>query len=198
MGIRSLGLIEETQDDLRRLLKRLDSDPAVAWGLYLTLWQKLVMFFERHGCQPATDNADQVLSRIARRNDLDAIKNVGAFAYGVARKIKMERLAERNKVVEFDDSTTPVISNADPETEVIDGIDKDRKVQCIVKCLRKLPPEERRTFISFELADPETRVADRARLAQRLRVSAGTLRVSVFRTRQQLAQNVRKCLRMNG
>lgn len=191
-------MVETTQDDLRRLLRRLDPDPAVAWDMYLTLWQKLVMFFEHNNCHPASDHADEALSRIARRTDMDAIQNIGAFAWGVARKMKLEILGEQVNVVPFDDSIERKLLRGNAEEKIVEGIDKRRKVECIVRCLRELPAEERVTFVSFELADPETRVADRSKLAARRGMSVGTLRVSVFRTKSKLTRNVRKCLRTKG
>src|SRR5260370_33231879 len=107
--------------------------------MYLTLWQKLVMFFQHHNCHPANDNADEVLSRIARRSNLDVIQNVGAFAWGVARRMKLEIWGGQANVVPFDDSIERKIVEGNIEEKIVESIDKDRKVDCILQCLKQLP-----------------------------------------------------------
>ena len=44
-----------------------------AWEIYVTVWEKPVTFFQ--DCPPATDHAHEVLSRIARKDDMDNIRN---------------------------------------------------------------------------------------------------------------------------
>ena len=194
-----LIVVEATQDDLRRLIRRLDPDPAVAWEMYLTLWQKLVMFFERNNCPPASDHADEALSRIARRPDLDVIQNVGAFAYGVARKMRSEIYEKLKREVPIEDlpgGTVAIAQNV--EVELVERIDLQTKARCFEQCIQRLPADERAIFLAFELADPASRADARSKLAAQTRISAGALRVRVFRIRREIERCARKCLINRG
>jgi DNA-directed RNA polymerase specialized sigma24 family protein len=185
-------VVEATQDDLKRLLKRLDRDPEIAWESYLTVWQKLVKFFQHHNYAPAGDHAHEVLSRIARRDDLGDIRNVGAFAYGVARKMISEK---PNRETSLEGLPEATVSNwTSGPIDPTDNIDRQRKLRCIQHCLERLPENERNLFLSFELADSETRVHDRSKLAAGAGVSAGALRVRAFRIRRDLERCAGKCL----
>ncbi len=188
-------MVEATQDDFKRFLKRLHPDPEVAWETYSTVWQKLMMFFQRNGCPAASDHADEALSRIARRDDLDNIRNFGAFAYGVARTMRSEIWEKMKKEVSlesFPGGTIPDGRNM--EKEIVENIDRQRQVRCFRRCVGKLPPDERTLFLSFKLADRETRTDDRSKMAAQTGISAGTLRVRVFRIRREVERCARKCL----
>lgn len=85
--------------------------------MYVTLRQKLVTFFRQNNCHPADDHADEALSRIARRDDVDEIRNVSAFAYGVARRMKLDIYEKAKREVSLDDGldvagTFPPVSSA--------------------------------------------------------------------------------------
>jgi DNA-directed RNA polymerase specialized sigma24 family protein len=194
-------VVEATQDDLRRLLKRLDPDPAIAWETYLTVWQKLVMFFQHNGCPPATDYADEALSRIARQTDLDSIQNLGAFAYGVARKMRSEIAKKQGKEVPlngFPEGDIMDTASQNRETDLVERIDMQRNIACFLQCLEQLPADDRATFLAFKLADRDTRIAYRSTMAMRNGVSPATLRVRVSRTGRELERCVRKCLGSRG
>jgi DNA-directed RNA polymerase specialized sigma24 family protein len=188
--------VGEAKGDFRDLLRRLDSDPAVASETYLILRQKLILFFQHNNCPPAEDHADEALSRIARRSELDSVENIGAFAYGVARMMILEIREKQKKATPLDDWMETGAAERNPEARIVAGIDRQRKMNCFLRCLKELPDEERLTFITFELADPETRVADRIKLATRRGMTAGALRVNVFRIRTKLTRNVLKCLKI--
>lgn len=190
--------MEATQDDLRRLLKRLDPDPAVAWETYLSVWQKLVTFFQCNKCHAASDQADEALSRIARRDDLDSIRNFGAFAYGVARTMRSEIHEKLKRDVPLDgfpEGDIPDSKCGNLETRIVEGIDTQRKVECFLQCLDKLPHDDRALLLAFKLADRETRVGDRRKLAAEAGVSASTLRVRVSRIGSDMERCARKCLK---
>lgn len=187
--------METTQDDLRRLLKRLDPDPEAAWEKYRTIWQKLVTFFQHHNCPSASDHAHDALSRIARRDDLEEVRDVGAFAYGVASKMRFEIYEKLKREISIEDPTSGA---GDRESlrvvDPVEEIDRQRKLTCVRRCLRRLTADERKLFLSFQLADGKTRSEERSQLAVFTGISVGALRVRVFRIRREVERCARKCL----
>lgn len=188
--------LETTQDDLNWLLKHLDGDREAAWEKYRTIWQKLEMFFQCHNCPSPSEHADEALSRIARRDDLADIRSIPAFAYGVARKMSLEIYEDRKKQIPIEDLPGGTVADRrNVELEALDNIDTDRRLRCIRLCLEKLPSDERLLFINFQTADPDTHREDRRKLAANAGISAGALRVRVFRIRRDLERCARKCLK---
>jgi DNA-directed RNA polymerase specialized sigma24 family protein len=185
-------LAEATRDDLSKLLKRLHPDREVAWGMYILIWEKLVMYFQRHNCTPSSDRAHDALSRIARRDDLDEIRNIAAFAYGVARKMMRETSIRETSLETLPES---VVSNwASVQIEPAEGVDRQRQLQCIRRCLEELPTNDRVVFLSFELADGAVRMRQRKKLAMKAGVSVGAFRVRVFRIRRDIERCARTCM----
>jgi DNA-directed RNA polymerase specialized sigma24 family protein len=194
-------LVEASGDDLKKLLKRLHPDPDVAWEMYFTLWRKLVTSLEHRNCPSAQDEAHEVLGRIARRHNLDAIENIEAFAYGVIKMMRFEIPDKQKRELAFDETLESKVrsgQNEDPETEIVVRIDRERKVKCFLHCLAKLTTDDRDLILSFKLAEPETRTADRRKLAEKRGVTEGTLRVRVHRIRRNLELCARKCLKTNA
>jgi DNA-directed RNA polymerase specialized sigma24 family protein len=187
--------VEATEDDLKKLLKRLDPDPEAAWEKYRTIWQKLVTFFQHHNCPSASDHAQDALSRIARRDDLEEIRDVGAFAYGVASKMRFEIYEKLKREISIED---PAGAIGDRESsnvvDPIEEIDRQRKLTCFTRCLRRLTADERKLFLNFQLADSKIRSEERNKLAMLAGISVGALRVRVCRTRREVEQCARKCL----
>lgn len=190
--------MEASRDDLKKLLARLHPDPDVGWEMYLTLWRKLVTSLEHRNCPAAQDEAHEVLGRIARRDNLDAIENIEAFAYGVIKMMKFEVPKKQKRELPFDETVESKVRsghNEDPETEIVDRIDKGRRVKCFLQCVARLSTDDRDLLLSFKLADAKTRTADRRKLAEQRGVSTATLRVSVYRIRKEVGVCARKCLK---
>lgn len=189
-------MAEKIQDDFNRLFGRLDPDPEVAAGMYVTLRQKLVTFFRQNNCHPANDHADEALSRIARRDDFDEIRNVEAFAYGVARIMKLDIYEKARREVPLDDSLGGryISTGRDVEIDIIEDIDRPRRSRCARHCLEKLPADERALFLGYQMVADETRIQDRKKLAERIGIQEGTLKTKVCRIRLDLERCARKCL----
>jgi len=190
--------VEASGDDLKKLLKRLHPDPDVAWEMYLTLWRKLVTSLEHRNCPSAQDEAHEVLGRIARRDNLGAIENIEAFAYGVIKMMRFEVPGKQKRELPFDETVESKVQsghNENPETEIVDRIDKERRVKCFLQCLARLSTDDRDLLLSFKLADAKTRTAHRRKLAEQRGVSTATLRVSVYRIREEVGVCARKCLK---
>ena len=191
---------DPTPDDFKGFLQWLDPDPQVAGKKYITTWEKLVMYF--NGCPDPSEHAHEVLSRIARKDDLDKVLNFNAFAYGVARKVRSEI---RRKPIEMsgEDTIGKRVLDTSPnpervEDKIIRAIDSKREVVCLEECLAELPIDERKLFLSYELADPERRAAERKKLAMQYGLSEGTLKVRTHRIRSDLHLRVKQRLTNRG
>ena len=189
-------MAEKIQDDFNRLFRRLSPDPEVAAQLYVTLRQKLVTFFRQNNCHPADYHADEALSRIARRDDVDEIRNVGAFAYGIARRMKLDIYEKAKREISLDEGLDGryVSTARDVEADIIEDIDRPRRSGCAQHCLEKLPADERALFVGYQMVADETRIEDRKELAERLGIQEGTLKTRVCRTRLDLERCARRCL----
>jgi len=191
-------LVDVTQDDLRRLINRLDTDPKVAWERYLTLWQKLNRFFEYSNCPAPNDHADEVLSRIARKDDSVELRDITSFAYGVARTVRLEIWESSKKNVPLEAVQTDPKRDDDGEDGlIVQSIDDEARLRCLVGCLKKLPARQRTIFLRFKLAQ-EDRIADHFDLAERLGVSPGTLRVKMHRIFKEVRECARICMEQRG
>lgn len=191
---------DPTPDDFKRFLQWLDSDPQVAEKKYITIWNKLVMYF--NGCPDPSEHAHEVLFRIARRVDLDKVLNFNAFAYGVARNVRSEI---RKKPIEMpiEDTVGRRVSHTGPnpervEDKVIRNIDSKREVVCLQECLAELPTDERKLFLAYELAEPQRRAAERKKLAMQYGLSEGTLKVRTHRIRSDLHLRANQRLASRG
>src|SRR5687767_3940715 len=80
-----------TAQGLERLLARLGPDPDAAAREYAALHQRLVEYFDRRGSSAAEALADQTLDRVTvRLQEDEAIRQLPAFCYGVARNVLRE------------------------------------------------------------------------------------------------------------
>src|SRR5260370_34167763 len=137
---------EANLEDFRRLLGRLSTDPADAWQAYNTLRQKLIMFFEYHCRFQAEELAEEVLDRIAKKSESYEITNVAEFAFGVARNLRKEA-SRKTLIMRMSDSATAkerLRPDENPEHTLICRIDSQQRLQCFLKCMRRLDAEDRR------------------------------------------------------
>src|SRR5579864_9164930 len=72
------------------LLRHLDSDRDCAGRRYEEIRQKLIRFFAWNDCGMQEDLADEVLDRVALRLESEAVRDLMAFAWGVARNLVRE------------------------------------------------------------------------------------------------------------
>lgn len=187
------------QDDFLRLLARLSPERERAWQEYARLRQKLVMFFEPH--LEAEELAEDVLDRIAQKEDTYPISNVTEFAFGVARNLRKETYRrDQAKVSVADDEDLPA-GKSKSENTLIDAIDTEKKRRCFSLCLEHLNPEQRRWIFEYFPADDWQLDERRHQLAQKLNLSGGALRTRMTRLREKLENCCGRCVggqRKNG
>jgi DNA-directed RNA polymerase specialized sigma24 family protein len=183
---------EASIEDLRRLLGRLSSDPAEAWQAYDTLRQKLILFFEYHCRSQAEEFADEVLDRMAKKSETYEITNVVEFAFGVARNLRKEA-ARKALAVPLADSADRVSSDENPEAAIVDKIDSEQKLQCFLKCLRRLNAVDRELLFHYYPIENDDLEEQRLRLAEKHQVNINALRTRMARLREKMEKCFENC-----
>ncbi len=180
------------REHLLRLLARLSPQRERAWQEYASLRKKLVMFFEPHA--EAEELAEDVLDRIARKEDSYQIINVAEFAFGVARNLRKEMYRRDSaRVSATDDGSFPV-EQSGPESGLIASIDSEKKKRCFFICMQQLSAEERRLILEYFPDDEEPPDERRQKLAAELKISSGALRTRMTRLRERLEHCCGRCI----
>src|SRR5690348_8056203 len=151
----SSGRRREIQpEDFRRLLSRLNPDPARASEAYEKLRGELVKFFNRNQTHfEAEELADRALDEVARKPDSYEIRNVSQFAIGIARYLQMEKSRRSSATIHIVNNQDFASPDQNPEDAALQRIDKARRVECFVKCLEVLKPEERWLVLEYYPAE---------------------------------------------
>jgi DNA-directed RNA polymerase specialized sigma24 family protein len=177
---------ELTQTAFDMLLLRLDPDPEEAGKKYETLRRKLVMLFGFWGSHFPEDQADEAISRTARKIlEGQDIKNLNGYVLEIARLVHKE-------MVKIEITRRVVLKQRQQDGAVeADQADEERRQRCYTQCLESLPAEDRALIVSY----CQGRGApDRERLAAQLGMPLNSLRVSAFRIRRKLGNCLRNCL----
>jgi DNA-directed RNA polymerase specialized sigma24 family protein len=182
------GLTEQT---FARLLDVLDADRDLAGERYEDLRRTLVRFFEWRGAPFPEDHADQTLDRVARRlAEGVEIKNIGGYAYVVARLIFLETLkAPESRRVEIEPAGLMATVG---EVDVAE--DSERRLGCLDRCLHGLPADSRELIVEYYREDERGRIETRRALAARLGVKSEALTNRAQRVRDRLERCVNTCL----
>ena len=182
------------------LLRRLDTDRNRAGEKYEEVRWKLVRFFQWNCWLAAEELVDETLNRVAERvaERGDEIPDVAAFAWGVARKVRLEALRKDLKTVRLPDL---------PHVDSFVAIDRDstdvqcelgqRRLECLRMCIQCLSPQDRRLLLRYH-APKGRRIEGRQRLAKENTLSMLALRVRANRLRHKLEECIRKHLAANA
>jgi DNA-directed RNA polymerase specialized sigma24 family protein len=171
-----------TTEAFTLLLQALDPDSGRAAEKYEILRHRLIVFFDVRSAAAPEDMADEVLDRVCRRlEEGEAIRGVTQYCYGVASRVLRELWrGERRRL--------PVLPVSDDVEE------KERRDQCLTRCLERLGGEARDLMLRYYAGAGRARSADRDRLAAELGISISGLRVKMHRLREQLQEQMERCL----
>jgi len=151
---------------------------------YERLRARLIYFFERKGCRIPAELSDETISRVSRRVEEGIeIEDVFKFSYGVARLVLLEHWRDPKR--EWDQLDEQVSSpKSDREFD-------EYCLECMKKCLRALPSEERDLIVKNCTLDKK----GKEELARSLGLKISALRLRVFRIRTKLHECREKCVR---
>lgn len=187
---------EVGEQDLRRLLGRLDPDPECAWQAYGELHLALLTYFQHNHCVDPEQLADETLDRIARKPEAVEIVNVAEFAFGIARNLRREagrRTALRTDLAYLMQCEEGKSKEPSPEETIVSKLEMNTRRACLRRCLARLTPEERQLFQQYHPDECEALDEHRQRLADAMGVSWVSLRMRVSRIRRKLEQCFQDC-----
>ena len=178
-----------------RLLLLLDPDRDRAGERYELIRTQLVRIFEWRGCPYPESLADETIDRVGRR--LEQGEQIRAadpalYFYGVARNVLKEYWTERRRETgtRMAEASARVQESSTPEER-----ERELRLDCLDRCMEKLPAERRRLIERYYGSDPGGKIEDRAALAKDLGIAAGTLRIRAHRIRRILEACVNDCMR---
>jgi DNA-directed RNA polymerase specialized sigma24 family protein len=175
-----------TASTLASLLTRLDGDPERAGAAYESLRRALIGFFTWRGAATPEECADETLDRLAARvSEGVVVEDVPRFARGIARLVLLEHWRRP------DARRAPL---ADVRSQPAEPRDDDSLHRCLDRCLAQLPPGGRDLILGYYVAEGRTRIDNRRRFAEALRVSESALRNRTQRLRDGLERCITECL----
>lgn len=180
---------ELTRTAFDGLLARLDADPVVAGEKYEHLRRALLRFFSWHQTLEADTSVDETLDRIARRlAGGEMIEDVPAFAYGVARLVRLERQRQSAaKPTTTDEGLVAHAAEQPPE-------DVEARDACLQRCLGEIPAKERDFIVTYYVGTGRERIEGRAQLAAAHGLTENALRHRAQRLRNRLRVCAADCV----
>jgi DNA-directed RNA polymerase specialized sigma24 family protein len=171
------------------LLLHLDPDRDRAGEKYELLRLKLAQFFRARACRAVEDLTDEVFDRLARRiAEGEEIRNVFGYGLGIARLVWLESL----KDPEAHQAPLDDLQLIQPLDE--DEIDKKSRLACLDRCLRALPEADSALLVEYCSCEDVSRSAARRRIADRLQIPIGALRIRVHRIKAKFSECFDHCL----
>lgn len=169
-----------TTNAFELLLKHFDDNREEAARKYVSLYTKLTRYFDWRGCNMPDWHADETMIRIARRIEQGAvITNFQGFMFGVARKVAMEALKERER----EQRILTYLSQA----ESSDGsLDHENLLARIEAGLLKLTPGGRELLLAYYTGGDDKNREFRRKLAANKGISPNALRIRVHRLKAML------------
>jgi DNA-directed RNA polymerase specialized sigma24 family protein len=179
---------ELTSEALNGLLARLHPDPVAAGEEYEHLRRALLKFFSWHQIPDAESSVDEALDRVARRLDTGhTIDDVRAFAYGVARLVRLERQRQSAAMPTTSDERLAALAATPPPDEF------DVRDAWLERCLGQLSENDRDLIVTYYVGMGRDRIDGRARLAATLGLSENALRLRAQRLRDRLRIYAAQC-----
>ncbi len=179
-----------TQEAFDKLLTYLGPDRESAGEKYLEVRSNLIRFFEWRGCSFPEDHADETINRVAKRaSEGEEIRNPTSYFLGAARMLLLEIHKEREK----ERQALCELANAEATSYEFEEVEP--RVQCLERCLEKLPAENRALILQYYRGEKGEKIENRKRLTDRFKVPINTLRMRVLRLREKLLVCVENCLK---
>jgi DNA-directed RNA polymerase specialized sigma24 family protein len=169
-----------------KLLALFDADRERAGEQYEALRAKLTRLFEWRGSSAPDEHADETLNRVTRKVEQgEAVRDVHAFAGGVARLVWLEAVKRERRAREALEQMPGREGDGNAEA----------RLECFDSCLGKLPGDGRSLVTEYYREEKAAKIEARKKLAASLGIPHGTMRLRVHRLRAQLEKCVGDCLK---
>lgn len=179
-----------------KLLLTLDPDRERAAEKYEAIRRRLVQLFQWRGCLSGETLADDTIDRVSRRleeGEVIRASDPAIYFYGVARNVLKEYWTEQRKEQTLERSSGPVRETPAGQWD-LDHQEVDERLECLDRCLAGLSRENKQLIMTYYRSEKSGKIADRTELANRLKLSAGALRIRAHRIRGQLEECVTECM----
>ena len=182
-----------SEESFARFLAWLDNGTASNGHEYIALRQRLVSYFERKGCEPADDLADETLERVNRRLDqvgaIDA-ETPAKFCYITAKFVFLEYLRSgKRKEHAADGKDLEKLVSGDPYEE---DSDKERLSRSLDKCLIALAAEDRDLILGYYFGERRAKIDHRRSLSEKLGITTNALAIRACRIRERLENCIKE------
>jgi DNA-directed RNA polymerase specialized sigma24 family protein len=178
---------------LKELLTLLHPDEAQAGVEYQKLHERLARFFDWNNAQDPAALADEALDRLAKRatEPEEGVRNVSAFALGIARHLLQEEARRQLKMVEIGRHWHAMESarRQEPGAEALED--------ALQHCLERMRPERRRLIEAYYSYNGAEKIKMHQKLAEAEGLSLNALRNRALRTRQELETCIHKQMGKN-
>lgn len=174
------------------LLAWLNTDREQASSIYLNLRQSLLRIFAWNRCTDPEGMTDETFDRVARQAHTlreTYVGNPKRFFYAVANNL----IKEYQKKIKSYISIEGIEIAEDPPQELEEET-SERRIECLSKCLQKLPKEKRELILDYYAKEKRAKSIHRAAMARQLGVSIQALRVRMLRLRGGLEECIELCL----
>jgi len=192
------------EEALAHLLRWLSLDKEQAGLRYENLRRRLIELFARRGAPSFVldELADDTLDRVGRKLAAgEVIQNPEPMAYihGVACNVLNEYWRQQSRRVNHE---VPIEDITLRDQEALEANrqhqlarqEMERRLECLDKFLKKLPPEEERLLRTCHHDDPRQQAKNRRAAARQLGLEESSLRVHLRRIRQTLERKIQACV----
>jgi RNA polymerase sigma factor (sigma-70 family) len=186
----------DPRDDFDRSSSAIDHERDSADAGFERLRDKLIFYFESKRCDSPEDLAMETLVRLVRRSaEEKAVNDISRYAYGIARNVLHEywRSARSHTLGEHEYQRFSQ-SDAGSGSELVGPDEKERRLQCLEKCVQQLPEQSRELLYSYLQGTGSAGRENRRMLAESLGISRETLTLRVFHIRNRMRKCIEKCL----
>jgi DNA-directed RNA polymerase specialized sigma24 family protein len=182
------------RETLKQLLDLLGPDEEQAAAEYRKLHERLTRFFEWNHVEDPMALADEALDRLGKRaTDAEikgGVRDVSAFALGVARHLLQEEGRRQQKNAEISRHWKIHKSNVSSDAEEMED--------ALQHCLAKMQPDRRKLLETYYVYSGAEKAVMHQKLAQEYGLSINALRNRAMRARQELEASMRRYLKENS
>jgi DNA-directed RNA polymerase specialized sigma24 family protein len=171
-------------------LRRLDEDSEKAGLKYEALRSRVITMFRCRGLPDPAGLADEAIDRIVKGLEREEIRDIFAYASGVARHVASEAFRRPPPVslAEVQEPRQKQTSDDSQENET------DRRLYCLNQCTATLNESDRYLLSNWYEHEKSQKVDDKRRLAANLGIAIGALRVRAYRIRERIRTCVFECM----
>jgi len=194
-----------TDEEFKGLLALFSTDWEHAGERYEEIRAALIKYLECRGCCLPIDCADEALNRMARNiaQGLDIpSKDALRYCRSIAQNVHYEHLRDiKNKTLGLESLSPLEYPSVHPDAiseQEMERIKMEQRIECLQKCLSRLPPETSSLILSYYSKDNGEKIRKHKAMAEQTGISLNYLRVRTHRLRIKLEKCVVSCVQQHS